>query len=728
MFLFYKQQESSDCGPACIRMVVKHYKKNITMQTLRDLCHIDREGVSIEAIKNACEKIGLKAVPVKTTLDGQKHEHALLLQDLPFPLISFWDNNHFVVIYKIKKDKIYIADPAMGLLIMSVKEAEKHLFSNENPGKAVLLEPERFFYDKVNPYFENQLMKTQLRFITKHLLSTRKQFTWLLLAILIKLLFQVVSPYLTQQTFDKGILAKDLNILGLIFLIQIIVFAAGSLITYFENLISNKISYRINLSLTEEFIGKIFKIPLSYFQKRKTSDFIYRIYDLNKIESFLTYNFSSILFSFLGVLILSAMVIFYNAKIFLIFILYSLVYALWTKFTLQRKRELNSEKFDIQVSAHKYLTEIVEGIHEIKLNNSESKKMEVLLSNQKKYFLNDLKNMQVSQFLSIGGGLINNIFIGLINFYAAYLAITNVLTIGEMAAIQLLVLQLNSQALNIYTSASLMLEVKFSLERILEIHSLKNESFGSEPIHNPKSIEFKNVQFAYTEMSTPVIKKVSFSIECKKTTAIVGTSGSGKTTLMRLALGMLIPTEGRILVDGKMLQEHDLSSWTRRCGVVMQDGYIFNDTIINNITESGREVIIENYIKALKQASLYDFVMSLPITHQTIIGRGGLSLSSGQSQRILIARMIYKNPDFIFMDEATNSLDAETEKHINQELESLFSNKTRLVIAHRLNTVKYADKIIVLKNGVIAEEGTHFELIEQKGFYYELVKEQLQLS
>lgn len=728
MFTFYKQQENSDCGPACIRMVVKHYKKNITMQTLRDLCHIDREGVSIEAIKNACEKTGLKAVPVKISLGSRQHEHALPLQDLPLPLICFWDNKHFVVVYKIKGAKLWIADPAQGLLIMREEEAEKHLFPDGNAGKAVLLEPDRFFYDKENPYFENQLIRTQLRFITRHMLATKKPFTWLLLAILVKLAFQVISPYLTQQTFDKGILAKDLNILLVILLVQIVVFAAGSLITYFENLVSNKISYRINLSLTREFIGKIFRIPLSYFQKRKTSDFIYRIYDLNKIESFLTYNFSSVLFSFLGVLVLSGMVIWYNPKIFLIFLLYSLIYAIWIKFTLKRKRELNSEKFDIQVSAHKYLTEIVEGIHEIKLNGSESRKMEVLLNNQKKFFLNDLRNMQVSQFLSIGGGLINNLFIGIINFYAAYLAITNVLTIGEMAAIQLLVLQLNSQVLNIYTSASLMQEVKFSLERILEIHSVKDDRTGQEPVHQPQSIEFKQVQFSYTEMSAPVIKKVSFSIECQKTTAIVGTSGSGKTTLMRLALGMLRPTSGQVLLDGKKLTDYDLGSWTKRCGVVMQDGYIFNDTILNNISESGDDLVFENYIKALKLANLYDFVMSLPITHDTVIGSGGLSLSSGQSQRVLIARMIYKNPEFIFMDEATNSLDAETEKCINQELDILFSNKTRLVIAHRLNTVRYADKIIVLKNGVITEEGTHFQLIEQKGFYYDLVKEQLQLS
>ncbi len=728
MFIFYKQQENSDCGPACIRMVVKYYKKNIAMQTLRDLCHIDREGVSIQAIVKACEKTGMKAVPVKTTMSSQQHEQALLLKDLPLPLISFWDNKHFVVIYKIKNGKLYIADPAMGLLIMREEEAAGHLFPGGNHCKAVLLEPDVFFYDKANPYFENQLIRTQLNFVTKHLLSTRKPFTWLLLAILAKLMFQVISPYLTQQTFDKGIIGKDLNILLLIMLVQIAVFAAGSVITYFESLVSNKISYRINLSLTQDFIHKIFRIPLSYFQKRKTSDFIYRIYDLNKIESFLTYNFSSILFSLLGVVVLSVMVVYYNAKIFLIFLLYSLIYAMWIQFTLRRKRELNSEKFDIQVSTHRYLTEIVEGIHEIKLNGSQSKKMAVLLSNQKKFFVNDLRNMQVSQFLSIGGGLINNLFIGLINFYAAYLAITNVLSIGEMAAIQLLVLQLNSQVLNIYTSASLMQEVKFSLERILEIHSVKDESMGKVPVDNPRAIEFKHVQFAYTEMSAPVIKHVSFSIEFRKTTAIVGTSGSGKTTLMRLALGLLTPTGGEILLDGKTLAEYDTTGWTKRCGVVMQDGYIFNDTIINNITESGDEIIFEKYIRAVKLANLYDFVMSLPITHQTVIGRGGLALSSGQSQRILIARMIYKDPEFIFMDEATNSLDAETEKYINRELDLLFAGKTRLIIAHRLNTVKYADKIIVLKNGIITEEGSHLQLIAQKGFYYELVKEQLQLS
>ncbi|MDO9186368.1 MAG: peptidase domain-containing ABC transporter [Bacteroidia bacterium] len=729
MFSYYRQNESSDCGPACIKMIVKFHGKNISLQTLRELCHIDREGVSISAIKNAGEKIGFNSIAIKTTL--KKHDPSdpvPSLEELTLPLIAFWNNDHFVVIYKISKGKVYIADPSTGLLVMKLEDIETLFNTAGNFGKVILFEPQDFFYSKGNHFFENQLISNQLKFITNHLFSSKKEFILILLILLVKLAIQVASPYLAQQTFDSGLLQKDLNVLVVVLSVQILMFTMGSGISYFEGIISNKISQKINFSITSDFIRKLFKIPLHFFQHKKTSDFVHRIYDLSKIESFLTYNFSSMLLSALSAVVLSALMIYYNLQVYLICIAFSTLYAVWTIYSLLKKREVNSEKFDIQVSTHNYITEMIEGIHEIKLNGNESKKVDLLLNNQNKFFKNNLKNIKLSQRLSIGGGFLNNLGLGTINFYTAYLAVNNSITIGEMAAIQLIAVQLNSTISSIYGTIALTQEVKFSLERILEIQAIKDELPGTRSVTDVRSIKFKNISFSYTEVSNQVIQNISFTIERNKTTAIVGTSGSGKTTLMKLALGLFTAKSGQIMLEDKPIGDYDIKEWRQKCGVVMQDGYLFTDTIVNNVTETNDDINLENYIQALKNAALYDFVMSLPIGHNTIIGKGGLALSSGQRQRILIARMFYKNPDYIFMDEATNSLDSETERIISDNLDKLFSKKTRLIIAHRLNTVRNADTIIVLKNGTIVEEGSHFELIEKNGFYYELVKEQLQLA
>jgi len=426
--------------------------------------------------------------------------------------------------------------------------------------------------------------------------------------------------------------------------------------------------------------------------------------------------------------VLSVIILHYNITAYLIFVSYNLIYALWTIYSLRKRKELDYEKFDIHVSGHRYLTEMIQGINEIKLNGNETQKINSLINNQKKYFNNELKNIKTSQFLSIGGGLINNLGYGLITFYTAYLTVNNTISIGEMAAIQLLIAQLNSMVTSVFMSASVIQEVKFSLERILEIQAIKNEVIGSVSFNSNPSIVFENINFSYTDVSDKVIKDLNLTIERNKTTAIVGTSGSGKTTLMKLALSLCKPTTGEIFLDNLSLNQYNLIEWRKKCGVVMQDGYVFTDTIINNVTETNEEIDFEKYINALQLAALYDFVISLPIKHDTIIGQGGLALSSGQRQRVLIARMIYKNPDYIFMDEATNSLDSETERIIINNLDNIFSNKTRLIIAHRLNTVKNADKIIVLRNGLIVEEGSHYQLIKQNGYYFELVKEQLQLE
>lgn len=727
MFPFYRQRDAFDCGPTCVRMIAKYYKKDISVQLIREISHVDREGTSIKAIENAGKILGFNTLSIKSSINLVDPDIPLL-DTLPLPLIAHWAGNHFVVIYKIQNGKVYFADPGIGLRTELLTDVHKNLYSNTDWGKVVLFEPTAFFYDKENPVFKNQKLRNNLSFIKTQLMNVKSGIVALLLFISVKLIIQSTAPLLTQKTFDSGIIGKNLNIIIVITVFQVFLSLFNSFIDYFENVASNKVSRDINYSLSNDFIAKIFRIPLSVLQRKNTSDFIYRINDLNKIESFLTYSFASLLLSLLSIIVLSTIILHYNPQTYFIYTLYSCVYVIWILYSLRKRKELNYEKFDIQISAHQKLVEMIEGMHDIKLNGNEQKKFDSFALTQKNLYRNSLQTLKRSQVLNVGGGLINNLGYGVITFYTSYLTINNQITIGEMAAIQLLVSQLNSPVSNILTSFGVVQELKFSMERILEIHDIEDEKTGDKTVQPSADITLDDLTFSYTEISTKVLRNVNLVIEANKTTAIVGTSGSGKTTLMKLILGLYKPTNGRILIDDERIEHYNGKEWRKKCGVVMQDGYLFTGTIIDNITESEQELNYDDYIDALKSACLYDFVMSLPIQHQTIIGKGGVALSSGQKQRMLIARMLYKKPEYVFMDEATNSLDAETERAIIDNMDAIFENKTRLVIAHRLNTVKNADKIVVLKDGRIIEEGNHHELIMDHGFYYELVKEQLQLS
>lgn len=728
MFTIYRQYDAMDCGPACLKMIVKYYGKNISLQLLRELCNTSREGSSIQAILNASAKIGLTSSALKCCIEDENFMPQIpFLREMPFPLIAHWNNNHFLVIIKIRNNKVYIADPAKGLIVTNLKNIQKNLYSSDTFAKVIVFEPASFFYDEKNTYFESQLLSNMLKFVSKRITENKKNFLILLFIVFLQLIVQISSPFIAQITFDAGILQKNLNILISVLIVQILIFLFTSGSNFFNSIISNKIAQKINFSLANDFIYKLFKIPLSGYQQKRSSDFIHRIYDLNKIESFITYNLTSITLAIFGFFIFSAIAIYYNVIVYLVFISYSIINATWTIFSLRKRKELDYEKFDIRVNTHRYLTEIIEGIYEIKLNGSELIKIKQLVNNQQMFFVNNLKLVKLSQLLSVGGGLINSLGNGFIMFYTAYLTLDKTITIGEMAAIQLVVNQLSSMIANIISSVTLIQETKFSMERVLEMQSMKDEKIGVKSINTLNTIIFKDITFSYTEISEKVIKKINFTIEAGKTTAIVGASGSGKTTLLKLALGLYSPNNGQILLDDTPMEKYDIKGWRKKCGVIMQDGYLFTDTIMNNITGGGDEgKDYDRYIKSLKLAAIYDFVNTLPLKHETKIGKDGLALSSGQRQRILIARMIYKNPEYIFMDEATNSLDSETERIIMNNLKNIFSNRTILIIAHRLNTVKNADKIIVLRDGKIIEEGTHDELVYNDAYYHKLVKEQIE--
>lgn len=726
-FSFYYQHDTNDCGPASLKMVIKHFGKDIPLNTLRDLCQIKREGVSLIGIQKAAIKLGFKCVIVKSYVE--ENISGLNLPnfiDLPLPNIIHWNNSHFVVVYKIKNNTVYVADPSIGKIEFELNTFKNYTCKPNDSAKVVLFEPTEKFYTTSNKLFNSQTTISKLKYLVKQFKVSKKSFYFLIFFVLLKMLIQVTAPYLTQVTFDSVIINKSINLLIIISAVQFFIFLLNSLLGYIESQITHKISLKINFSMTNEFIKKLFRVPILSVQGNQSSDFIQRTYDLAKIESFLTYNLTSISLSILTFIVLMGLLLFSNSYIFLGYIVFVLFFLLWIKFSLNKKKRIDPERFDIQVKHYNSLHEIIDGIQEIKINGSEDLKIIKIIDNQHKFFSNKLKEIKLTQLLSIGSGLINNISYSAISIYAMYLTIINQLTIGQMAAIQLIVLQLNSNLISISTSSDLIQEIKFSLERVLEIQSLEDEKIGSLHNDNIQAIELKNVSFKYSELSPTILNNINFSIRQGTTTAIVGLSGGGKTTLMKLILGMYEVSEGHICFDGVDNKDFNLIEFRKSCGIVLQDGYIFTDSILNNVTGFDPNPNIDEYNKAIEVAQMKNFVNNLPLKDHTLIGNGGISLSAGQKQRILIAKLIYKRPEFIFLDEATNSLDSETEKLIVDSLNDLFNGKTKIIIAHRLNSIVSADLILVLKDGRIVEQGTHKELLSLNNYYCKLFKEQLQ--
>ncbi|MDD2634035.1 MAG: peptidase domain-containing ABC transporter [Bacteroidales bacterium] len=726
MFPYFKQQDSSDCGPTCLKIIIKHYGRNIGISQLRELCNTDSEGSSIKSIIYAGNKIGFDMLGVKSQIEKLNNQDLVLFEELPLPFILHWQEKHFVVVYKITKEKVYISDPAKGKLVYKLSDLSKYIYNKNNYARVILLEPSSAFHSNENIYFKNQDNKLKILFVKKYVSAEKKYIFRLFLIIFLSAVLNVSSPFITQFSFDSGILAKNLDVIISVFIIQLIVFIFTSTFSYFNSYVSNIVSRNINIKLSIDFITKLFTIPASYFQKKKVSDFYQRIMDLNRIESFITYNFANILMSVISLIVSSIICIYYNYSIFFIVIIFSVLNLFWITFSIRKKQVLDYEKFDINSKIHRTLIEIIEGINDIKISNSSNNKLENLSNSQKKSYANNLKYIKLNQSLSIGGGLITNLGSGFITFYTAYLTLDNTISIGEMAAIQMVVGQLTSTINNLTNTVSTLQDTKFSLERILETQIVPTDNIGKEKANNNTSIQFKDVSFSYSELNKNILNKLNFTIEKGRTTAIVGLSGSGKTTLIKMLLKLIQPQTGEIIFNNSLnINKINTDEWYKQCGAVMQDGYIFTDTIKNNIVLNSTNYNKTKYEESLRCAELLSFVENLPIKHDTIIGKEGLNLSSGQKQRILLARLFYKNPKFIFLDEATNSLDSETESKIMNNINNFFVESTKVIVAHRLNTIKHADKIIILKNGEIAEIGTHEDLLENKSFYFNLVQEQL---
>ena len=714
-----------DCGPTCLRMVAKHYGRSFSLPFLREKCYIDRAGVSLKGISEAAELIGFRTLAVKIPLFAKKDSPSL--SEAPLPVILHWNQNHFVNLYKLTKKYAWIADPGDGKHKVPIDLLRKAWLSDGNNGVALLIETTPQFYNGTSDNEGPKGFGFLLQYLTPH-----RALMWqLILGLLLGTVFQLIFPFLTQSLVDIGIDTRDVNFIHLILAGQLMLFLGQIFTQFIQSWILLHISVRINVNLIADFLIKLMRLPLGFFDSKNIGDLLQRIGDHKRIEGFLTQSILSIFLSVLNLIVFGIVLAIYSSQIFIVFLVASIAYVSWIVIFLKKRREIDYRAFQQMSDNQDSLIEIIQGMPEIKLQGSELKRRWKWANIQAKLFRTQISTLKISQYQDAGAQAITQLKDILITFIAAMAVLEGSMTLGAMLAIQYITGQLNAPLRQMVAFIRSAQDASISLERLGEIHNTQNEENTEEQKINiipDQDIKISQLHFSYTPISEEVLIDINLTIPRGKTTAIVGTSGSGKTTLIKLLLGFYQPTKGKIAIGGTPLSTIYQKVWRQQCGVVMQEGYIFSDTIAKNIAESDDQVNFAKVIAAATQANIMDFIESLPLGFNTMIGSKGNGVSQGQKQRLLIARAIYKNPEFLFFDEATNALDANNERVIMDNLHQFLKGKTAVIVAHRLSTVTHADQIIVLEAGRVVEVGSHKELVEQRGNYYTLVKNQLELG
>lgn len=725
-FRYFAQIDATDCGPAALRMVAMHHGKHFSLENLRERSEKGKLGVNLLGISKAAESIGLRSLGARLSFEE--------LCKANLPAIVHWNQNHFVVLYNVKGKgadrKMYIADPATGKVKLGVAEFCKSWFSTvsggEGRGIALFLEPTPKFYEAE----EDSTSKRGIPFLLSYLKPHKRLMTQLVAGLVAGSLIQLLFPFLTQSIVDIGIGTRDIGFIWLVLAAQLMLSLSAASVDFVRGWILLHLGTRINISLISDFLGKLMRLPVGFFDSRNTGDLLQRIGDHKRIQSFLTGSSLSVLFSMVNIVIFGAVLLYYNLLVFSVFIATSAFYVGWVLLFMKKRREIDNRTFTQNAANQSSIIQLIAGMQEIKLTSCENQKRWEWEHIQARLFKLNIKSLSLGQYQDAGATLINQIKNILITVLAANAVLNGELTLGMMLSVQYIIGQLNAPLAGIVGFIRSSQDAKISLERLAEVHDKEDEERpGNSLVHEIpacKPILLEDLSFRYEGAGSPlVLKKLNMTVSQKKITAIVGMSGSGKTTLVKLLLGFYKPTAGELRYGEMPFDSMSMSAWRGKCGVVMQDGYIFSDTIARNIAPGTEHIDMEKLYKAVETACIKDFIESLPLAYNTKIGQEGLGLSQGQKQRILIARAVYKDPEFIIFDEATNALDAKNEREIMKNLDQFFEGKTVVVVAHRLSTVKNADNIIVLDRGMIVEQGTHKELVANANVYYELVKNQL---
>lgn len=726
-FPYYHQLESADCGPSCLRMIAKYYGRSYSIRYLREQAFITREGVSMLGISDAAERIGFRTMGVKVTLEQLRAE-------VPLPCVLHWNQNHFVVLYKVKNGKYYIADPATQKLVYEESELVRcwcsTVVEGKDTGAALLFEPGPDFYDREE---EDTRTGKGLSFFFRYLTPYRRELFQLVLGMLTASILQLILPFLTQSMVDTGIRDGNLSFITLILIAQLVIFVAKLSVDFIRSWILLHVNTRINIALISDFLAKLMRLPLHFFDTKMVGDIMQRIGDHNRIETFMTGSSISTLFSFVNFIVFGFVLAYYDLMILGLFLVGNGLYVAWILAFMKYRRELDIKRFAQAAGEQSNLFQLVTGMQEIKLNNCETEKRWEWERIQVKLFKISIKGLALQQYQQLGSVFFNQTTNILISFLAARAVVSGEMTLGMMMSLTYIVGQLTAPIEQFIGFARSFQDAKISLERLGEIHQKEDEeqtlALKTNRLPEERTLRVEDVCFSYDGADRDyVLEHVSLAIPEHKVTAVVGASGSGKTTLVKLLLGFYEPNKGAIRVGNVLLKDMNPHVWRAHTGCVMQDGFIFSDTIARNIAVGVESIDRERLLHAVTVANIREFIDSLPLGYNTKIGMEGNGVSQGQRQRILIARAVYKDPEFIFLDEATNALDANNEKEIMEHLHRFYRGRTVVVVAHRLSTVRDADNIVVLDKGRVAEEGTHEGLTAKRGIYYKLVKNQLELG
>lgn len=744
-FPHYLQHDAMDCGPTCLRMIAKHYGHSFSLQTLREKSFITREGVSMLGISDAAESIGFRT-------QGVRISYEQLLDDVPLPCILHWNQNHFVVLYRISRrltlfhrksgfrdkegqhDRLYISDPASGLITYNKDEFLRCWISTKHKGvdkgTALILYTTPAFYDQED---EKAQSKANLRYFFRYLKPHRSQLVQLALGMLLSSVVSLIFPFLSQTMVDVGIGNRNLNLITLILIAQLILFVTQLAMDFIRSWIVLHMTTRLSISLISDFLIKLMRLPLGYFDTKMVGDIMQRIGDHGRIQSFLTGTSLSVLFSFANFIVFACILAYFNPLILGIFLLGNTLYVLWVLAFMKYRRELDYKRFTQSSADQSNMVELITGMQEIKLCNSEKQKRWKWERIQVKRFKISIRGLALGQYQQTGSIFFNQATSLTISYIAARSVVEGQMTLGMMMSLSYIIGQLSGPIGQFIGFSQSLQDAKISLERLGEVHNKEDEEDLADikinQLPDNKTIHIKGLWFSYDGADRDyVLEDINLDIPAGKTTAIVGASGSGKTTLVKLLMGFYPPNKGTIHIDQTPLKNINTHLWRQKTGAVMQEGFIFSDTIAGNIAVGEDDIDKKRLMRAVKIANIREFIDGLPLGYNTKIGMEGKGVSQGQKQRLLIARTVYKDPDYLFFDEATNSLDATNEREIMDHLTAFNKNRTVVIVAHRLSTVQHADTIVVLDKGRIVESGNHRELTDRQGAYYQLVKNQLELG
>jgi len=764
-FPHYVQLDAMDCGPTCLRMIARYYGRSYNQQNLRERCFITREGVSMLGISDAAESIGMHTQGVKITLEQ-------LVDNLPLPCILHWNQNHFVVLYKIGKKKrglrvkpamtdvkagllrsarnddskpsnsqflipnsqFYIADPAGEKYVMNEEEFCQCWYSSKDKGKdtgtALLLQPSPDFYDYED---DKEKQEKNLGHYFRYLLPYKSQYAQIIVGMILGMVLSLIAPFLTQAVVDQGIGNNNLPFITLILISQLVLSITQMGMGFIQSWITLHTNTRISISLISDFLTKLMKLPIRFFDAKNIGDIMQRIGDHGRIQGFMSGTTLSTMFSFVNFFVFAGIMAYYNLTILTVFLVGNTLYVAWILSFMRYRRKLDFKRFAQASANQSNMVQMITGMQEIKLNNCEKQQRWKWERIQVKLFKISIQGTALGQYQQIGSIFFAQTTGLFISFLSAKAVVEGNITLGMMMSISYIIGQLSGPIGSVIGFAQSLQDAKISLERLNEVHNKEDEEQTIkdkiDTIPENKTLRFENVCFSYDGAERDyVLEDLSLTIPQNKVTAIVGASGSGKTTIIKLLLGFYPPIKGKVFIDNISLEDINPHLWRQKSGAVMQDGFIFSDTIANNIAVGVDEIDKRRLLYAVETANIKEFIESLPLKYNSKIGMEGNGISQGQRQRLMIARAVYKNPEFLFLDEATNALDANNERTILDNLVQFYQGKTVVIVAHRLSTVQNADNIIVLEKGKVIEEGTHKELSKKKGAYYELVKNQLELG